>query len=138
MVWARVLYNGAWYAMESGQYGVAEKMARVWLAVREEALNQYDAATLDSPSILGDVLRYRGKYEEAEEMHPRAVAGYEKVLGVDHPDTLTSAMRILVFDSDHVLSHRWICGLEIVDVVIPPRPSASVQSILVSYDGLIR
>jgi hypothetical protein len=27
-VWARVLYNGAWYAMERGQYGRADKKAR--------------------------------------------------------------------------------------------------------------
>jgi Tetratricopeptide repeat len=36
------------------------------------------------------VLQYQGKYEQAEEMNRRALAGYEKVLGVDHPETLTS------------------------------------------------
>ncbi|THC90151.1 hypothetical protein EYZ11_010378 [Aspergillus tanneri] len=29
-----------------------------------------------------------GKYEEAEVMYRRALTGYEKVLGADHPDTL--------------------------------------------------
>ena len=29
-------------------------------------------------------------YEQAEAMNQRALAGYEKVLEVDHPDTLTS------------------------------------------------
>jgi hypothetical protein len=28
-VWAGVLYNGAWYAVERGQYGRADKKARV-------------------------------------------------------------------------------------------------------------
>jgi hypothetical protein len=31
-----------------------------------------------------------GKYEAAEEMNRRALEGYEKVLGKEHPDTLTS------------------------------------------------
>jgi tetratricopeptide (TPR) repeat protein len=40
------------------------------------------------------VLQYRGKYEEAEEMNRRALAGSEKVLRVDHPDTLTSVYNL--------------------------------------------
>jgi hypothetical protein len=32
----------------------------------------------------------RAEYEQAEEMNQRVLAGREKVLGVDHPDTLTS------------------------------------------------
>jgi tetratricopeptide (TPR) repeat protein len=36
------------------------------------------------------VLLRQGKYEEAEQLNRRALAGYEKVLGVDHPTTLTS------------------------------------------------
>jgi hypothetical protein len=32
----------------------------------------------------------QGKYEEAEEMNRRALAGREKKLGEDHPDTLAS------------------------------------------------
>jgi hypothetical protein len=35
------------------------------------------------------MLQYQGKYEQAEEMNRRALVGREKVLGVDHPDTLT-------------------------------------------------
>jgi hypothetical protein len=36
------------------------------------------------------VLQYQGKYETAEEMNRRALAEYEKALGVEHPFTLTS------------------------------------------------
>jgi tetratricopeptide (TPR) repeat protein len=39
---------------------------------------------------LAAVLQYQGKYEEAEVMNRRALAVREKVLGVDHPNTLTS------------------------------------------------
>jgi hypothetical protein len=35
------------------------------------------------------VLQYQGKYETAEEMNRRALAEYEKALGVEHPSTLT-------------------------------------------------
>ncbi|KAF1949112.1 hypothetical protein CC80DRAFT_555727, partial [Byssothecium circinans] len=46
--------------------------------------------TLTSVSQLGSVLERQGKYEEAEAMHQRALEGREKVLGREHPDTLTS------------------------------------------------
>ncbi|OCL04340.1 hypothetical protein AOQ84DRAFT_277133, partial [Glonium stellatum] len=36
------------------------------------------------------VLESQGKYEAAEEMHRRALNGYKKVLGKEHPGTLTS------------------------------------------------
>ena len=36
------------------------------------------------------VLHCHGKYEAAEEMNRRALEGYEKVLGVEHPSILTS------------------------------------------------
>jgi hypothetical protein len=41
--------------------------------------------------MLALMLRYQGKHEEAEAMNRRALDGYEKVLGKEHPDTLTSA-----------------------------------------------
>jgi tetratricopeptide (TPR) repeat protein len=37
------------------------------------------------------VLRYQGKYKEAEKLNQRALEGREEKLGVRHPDTLTSA-----------------------------------------------
>ena len=89
-VWARVLYNGAWYAMERGQYGLAERMARASLEVCQEVLGLDDIATLNSTTMLALVLRYRGQYKQAEEMNRWALAGMEKELGVNHPDTLMS------------------------------------------------
>jgi Tfp pilus assembly protein PilF len=40
------------------------------------------------------VLERQGKYEEAEAMHRQALRGYEKVLGPEHPDTLTSVNNV--------------------------------------------
>ena len=40
------------------------------------------------------MLERQGKYEEAEAMHRQALRGYEKVLGPEHPDTLTSVNNI--------------------------------------------
>jgi tetratricopeptide (TPR) repeat protein len=93
-VWARVLYNGAWYAMERGQYGLAEKMARASLKVRQDDLGLNNTTTLDSISILASVLQHRGQYKQAEEMNQRALAGREKELGVNHPDTLMSVSNL--------------------------------------------
>ena len=39
---------------------------------------------------LAEVLSSQGKYEEIEEMHGQELALTERVLGKEHPDTLTS------------------------------------------------
>jgi tetratricopeptide (TPR) repeat protein len=46
------------------------------------------------------VLQIQGKYEEAEEMNRRALARRETVLGVDHPNTLTSVNNLATVLSD--------------------------------------
>ncbi|KAF2027559.1 HET-domain-containing protein [Setomelanomma holmii] len=53
---------------------------------------EYTAA--ESVSNLGTVLSRQGKYDEAEAMHRRALEGREKVLGREHPDTLTSVYHL--------------------------------------------
>jgi len=40
------------------------------------------------------VLRDQGKYEAAEEMNRRALDVGERILGPEHPDTLTSVSRL--------------------------------------------
>lgn len=52
-------------------------------------------------SNLALVLQSQGKYEAAEAMNRRALEGYEKALGNEHPDTLTNVY-YLAF-----LLHRW-------------------------------
>lgn len=59
-------------------------------------IHQSSTLTLTSVSNLAEVLRFQGKYEAAEEMSRRALAGYEKVLGVEHPSTLTSVNNLVL------------------------------------------
>jgi hypothetical protein len=43
--------------------------------------------------LLALVLLTQGKYEEAEAMNQRALAGCETALGPEHPNTLTSVSK---------------------------------------------
>jgi hypothetical protein len=51
---------------------------------------------------LAQVLGNQGKYEEAEAMHRQTLAMPEKVLGKEHPDTLTS-----VYCFAHLLANQY-------------------------------
>ena len=41
------------------------------------------------------MLESQGKYKEAEAIHQRALKGREKVLGLEHPHTLTSVSNLV-------------------------------------------
>ena len=132
-VWARVLYNGAWYAMARGKYGIADRMARASLEPRGEIHGFANAVTLDSTDMLAEVLRFQGKYEQAEEMNQRALAGREKVLGVDHPDTLTSVSNLASvlqdqgkYEQAEEMNQRALAGREKVLGVDHPSTLTSV------------
>ena len=58
------------------------------LNIRTGSLGKEHPDTLESVDKLGLVLRGQGKYEAAEKMHQRALAGRELALGREHPDTL--------------------------------------------------
>jgi tetratricopeptide (TPR) repeat protein len=65
------------------------------------------------------VLRGQGKYEAAEEMYRRALTGHEKVLGVEHPHTLTSVYNLAYlhhsqrqFQEASVLYRRALSGYQ--------------------------
>lgn len=77
LVWARTLYNGAWYAMTRRQYGLADRMARASLEAREETLDVNDVLILDSMELLVSALRFQGKYKQAEAINRRALIGRE-------------------------------------------------------------
>ena len=96
----RALYNGAWYGSESGQYPMAEKMARSCLQSRELRMISDSSLAFDAMGMLGRVLRHQGKYGEAEKMNRRALEGREKVLGSNHPDTLTSVSNLALARQD--------------------------------------
>ena len=46
--------------------------------------------TLTSMNNLGLVLSRQGRYDEAEQMHRQTLKSKEKVLGLEHSDTLMS------------------------------------------------
>jgi hypothetical protein len=69
---------GAWYAMERGHYGRADKKVRASLEVRRELLGIDDTATLYSTDMLILVLRHQGKYEQAAEINQRALTRRER------------------------------------------------------------
>ena len=106
----RALYNGAWYGLESGQYVMAEKMARSCLQSRELRIISDGSLAFDAMEMIGLVLRHQGKYDDAEEMNRRALKGYEKLLGPDHPDTLTSVDSLASVLSDGRLSALHCCS----------------------------
>jgi len=55
---------------------------------------------------LGGIFRGHGQYKQAGELYECAVAGYEKVFGINHSDTLTAVHNMaLVFDT---ASSVWI------------------------------
>uniref|UniRef100_A0A093V5K8 Kinesin light chain n=1 Tax=Talaromyces marneffei PM1 TaxID=1077442 RepID=A0A093V5K8_TALMA len=79
--WALLLNNAALFALSKGNIIEAEKMAVNVMKATKEKLGSEHESTLSSTNM---------KYKEAEAMNRQALAGFEKVLGVDHPDTLTS------------------------------------------------
>ncbi|KAF2730992.1 hypothetical protein EJ04DRAFT_443952, partial [Polyplosphaeria fusca] len=96
---ARTAVRIGWYLLLRGEYQVAEGVLWTSAEVREEMLGADHLDTLTSVSSLADVLhvsnlagvlQYQGNYEAAEAMNRRALEGYEKALGKDHPNTLTS------------------------------------------------
>lgn len=54
------------------------------LTSREKELGADYISTLDAVNNLGVIYCQRGKLDEAEQMHKRALAGREKALGADH------------------------------------------------------
>ncbi|OCK96219.1 putative kinesin [Cenococcum geophilum 1.58] len=125
--WALLLYNAAWYAWQRGSAGEAEKMSMRSMKVRRELLGTESAETLSSMAMVGLVRDLRGQWKEAEELEVQhgqpgvdvpesgAVEGggraggasdedEKRVLGEEHPDTLTSMANLA---STHRNQGRW-------------------------------
>ena len=70
----------------------------------------------DQARILGNVYRRHGRYNEALEWYTRALIGYEKVLGADHPGTLTMVNQMAsIFENQgqYDIALEW-CGRALV------------------------
>ena len=51
---------------------------------------QHETAVLVWPVVQGGVLKIQGRYEQAEDMYRQALELWERALGKEHPETLTS------------------------------------------------
>ncbi|KAK4205945.1 P-loop containing nucleoside triphosphate hydrolase protein, partial [Rhypophila decipiens] len=89
-VWARLLYNGGWYAWSQGQYEIAERMVDKARRTREKRLGREDEASLQSVLLYASVMKARGRWKEAESLEVQVMETFKRVLGEDHPSTLTS------------------------------------------------
>lgn len=92
--WASISWKAAWYLGERGDFDTAYKLALNSLDVREVLLDAEDPEVFDSLNSVGVALSRLGRYGEAKAMYQRAMKAQERVLGVDHLDTLTSMLNI--------------------------------------------
>ncbi|KAL2147917.1 hypothetical protein VTI28DRAFT_3395 [Corynascus sepedonium] len=88
--WATLLHNGGWYAWSQGRYDIAQQMLDMARKTRETRLGKKDVASLQSISMLAQVLLDQGQWEEAEKLEVQVRAIRKTKLGADHPDTLRS------------------------------------------------
>ena len=87
---AALLYHMGWYSLMQGRYILASTQSQESLSIRERVLQGNDVKIFRSVGLLGLVLQYQGKYNGAEAMSRRAVAGFKIALGAEHPFTLVS------------------------------------------------
>lgn len=85
-----LLYNMVSYNLVQGRYVIAQRESQEYLAIGEQFVVDSDRSTLNGTALVTSVLWHQGKYDEAEAMSRRALAGRETALGREHPDTLTS------------------------------------------------
>ncbi|KAJ5414716.1 hypothetical protein N7509_001343 [Penicillium cosmopolitanum] len=88
--WATLLYNGAWYATESGNIADAREMALNSRKQRVKIKGEEDEESLSSTEMLAMAYLHEGRWEEAEKLQVRVMETVKVKLGEDHPDTLES------------------------------------------------
>ncbi|OCK85164.1 hypothetical protein K432DRAFT_343643 [Lepidopterella palustris CBS 459.81] len=89
--WATILHNAAWYALAMGKYTEAERMSAEAARSREKVLGGEHAGTLGSRGMLASTFWNQGRWKEAEELFlfVQVMETSSRVLGPEHPDTLT-------------------------------------------------
>ncbi|KAI7194846.1 hypothetical protein KC316_g4698, partial [Hortaea werneckii] len=84
------IWSLANFVRDTGQYQTEYELRAFEEAERAQAKNEDEAEWLEIVSNLAAALQSQGKYEAAEAMNRRALGGLEKLLGKEHPSTLTS------------------------------------------------
>lgn len=87
---ATLLYKTAWYNGIQGRYETAYRDSLESYNIRQKLLDENSLEILSTLSLIMLMLRGQGKYVAAEKMGRRALDGWEKALGKEHPITLTS------------------------------------------------
>ncbi|OAL38089.1 hypothetical protein AYO20_02541 [Fonsecaea nubica] len=93
-------YLVSWFLLASGKYETAFEHVSESYEILMGLYGDEEPVSLDSLARMALVLPYRGKYEEAEAINRRVLAGREKELGVDHPSTLTSVHHLALVLQD--------------------------------------
>ncbi|KAJ5496995.1 hypothetical protein N7463_008982 [Penicillium fimorum] len=88
--WATLLYNGAWYAWQSGNIADTGEMASKSRDQRVMLLGDDHKDVLDSMDMLAAAYLLEGQWEEAEELQIQVIKTCKTKLGEDHPSTLAS------------------------------------------------
>jgi nephrocystin-3 len=86
--------TGYWHPLRERGILLGERYVRAfegWLEADSTLAEDYNL-----PGLLGSFLRDNGCYPEAVPLFRRAIEGRERVLGKDHPDTLTSVNNLAV------------------------------------------
>ena len=133
---AVLLYHMAWYSWLQGRYVLARAQSQESLDIREQLLECNDIRIFESVVLLGSVLRYQGKYDEAETMIRRALAGYEAALGTVHPDTLVTVGNLAAvlrsqgkYNEAEAMDRRALAGRETVLGPVHPNTLMSMSNL---------
>ena len=88
--WAQILRKAAWYALDRGNYGEAERMCEKSAGALRKVLGGDNVETLYSLALLASTYWSQGRWTEAEEMDVQVMEISKRVLGEEHPSTLNS------------------------------------------------
>ncbi|KIW17568.1 hypothetical protein PV08_04763 [Exophiala spinifera] len=112
-------YHVSWFLWLSGQYiGALEHVSESY-NIRVALYGDEKSESLESLELMATVLHYQGKYEDAEAMIRRVLAGRERELGENHPFTLTSVSNLAEvlrsrgkYEEAEAMSRRALAGHE--------------------------
>ncbi|PWW75748.1 TPR-like protein [Tuber magnatum] len=119
-------------AQIGGGTNMMVKIFQNLLGIPTRPMSQSCADMLKHMNILAVVLKDRGKYDESETMHRRALESQEKLLGPDDPDTLTSTNNLAAvpqaqgkYDESETMHRR---ALESREKILGPDHPATLTS----------
>ncbi|PWW80876.1 TPR-like protein, partial [Tuber magnatum] len=115
-----LVYRMGKHYIEMGSYNNAEIQVRQCIALRQaDKERDWEEDNCSRFLLLGMVLRELGRYEESEVVNRRALEGYEKSLGSDHPYTLMAVNNLALvlrelgrYEESEVMNRRALEGYE--------------------------